>query len=1240
MIDNNDIKIEIKRICKIEGGRFQSMCNQILSEMGYRINPIGSHDESDKTTSGTPDTFFFKDGCYSLVEYTTQQDGIFRKIKSDINKCIDKIKKCKIETSKIIYFYASSKLKLEEYKELNDLCLSNSIVFELYNIDQIANILREYYPLIAKEYLDIEVDTLQVLSPTEYIKEYNMGKGSVKINNKLLHREEEKKEIIQSIYCNDITLISGKSGCGKTHLILDMMLNRENVLSEYVLLCIKNKNQNLFNDLQKYLKKGKKYIILIDDINNINDMDQILYYLNPTSGFELKIIATVRDYARNKVIDKISDFENTTNNLFSIGNIFIKQLADEQLKDIIINNTKIKQELIIRNIIYVAQGNARIMMMAADIVKNSKNKDNTIEDVYNSYYKNIVKQLSKKSATIMKSLAVVSLLNVIDLKSENHKELILLANLSEEQFRSDILLLHENEIINMIDEDVAKISEQCISNYSMFLSIYLNKEINISDLIINMFGHSKSRLVEDLNTLLNVFKSKGITDLIKSGVREVWEKIDIYNFDKYEFLDSFGSLIELETLNYCTDFIKACNCQNYIYNYNKINESNNKQYPNNNILKLLGKFKYSDKIEMALNIALEYIKKDNSVMPEAYKLFAHMWGYGDEIYYNDFHIQKLVLERLIVTNDKNDSNIMYLTLNLIKSYLKYSGDYSIYSGKRNIVITQYSLIESDTLRNFRNIIFDYLIELSNYDDNRIYIIDVLSNLYSSGYGKKENIKSILEKDYGKVREIINKLLPVDFKLSILIENLNEVYEKFDIEYIRLEFSASKNREYIYYKNIKDNIDTDYEDDKTVNNMKKLISKMSEKEIYDNIDALKIIECEELLEHSLEIEKGISSYIIALFEKDNIDISKLLNLFIKDDILKIFPDDRIIKYCIDNIGYKSTKEIVSKYDYDQKFYLVYRCYSYIPDKNICKKEVNEFLKFISNKVEIKKGYYLKLYFLEKFLIIDKNIFIKTLNIINNLYEEDLFILSLLTSSLFNEYSDSTPEKLLKFFKDDYDSLLRTYLLLIKKDDSLDYSGKYFKMFINLDYKKFIDKYLKFIEQNYELMHNEYCLLKYIWEYDDSIIKYTIDSIMTINNFKRTDILKLLFSNSKEYHELEERYLADLVKKYSKSEADIIDIFTVVSNRPSKERVKCIMEFLSINNDYKIFDKIQLESYSWSWNGSEIPIIDERIKYFKDLLENIQKIGINYIKHCLLIEKHIESLEKYKKSVYRKEFLFDW
>ena len=1238
MEDNNDLKIEIKKIGKLEGGRFQNMCNQILDEMGYRIHPLGSHDESDKTTPGTPDTFFLKDDCYTLVEYTTQEDGIFRKIKGDVNKCINKIKECKIEKAKIIEFYTSSNLKIEEFKELNDLCSSNNIILEIYNIDRIANLLRKEYPLIAKEYLGIAVDTLQVLSPKEYMKEYNMKRDSVKINDKLLYRDEEKKEILQNIFDNDITLISGKSGCGKTHLILDIMINDKSQLNEYKILCIKNRNQNLFDDLKKYLKKDNKYIIFIDDINNINDIGQILYFLNPINNLELKIVATVRDYAKSKVIEKIKTEENETDNCFKIGYIDIKQLTDEQLGEVIKKNTNIKNDLIIRDIIYVSQGNARILMMASNVIESGTGKTTTIEDIYNSYYDSAVKQLSEESSTIMKSLAVISILNAIDLKNDNHKSLITLFNLTENQFRKDMLILHDNEIIDMIDDDIAKISEQCISNYSMYLSLITKKDINVENLLINMYPYSKSRLIEDINLLLNVFHNQETLDLIKSGVSKVWNAIDTYKYDKFDFLDSFGSLLDYETLNFCSDFVKTINCNKIGFKYDEIITSKNREYPDNKLLNLLGKFKYSDKMELALNTIIEYIKKDNSTIPEAYKLFAYMWGYGDEIYYSDFHIQEKVVESLISSNDLEDDSITYLIMNLILHYLKFNGDYSFSSGKRNIVITQYCLNESDNLREFRNIMLDYLIEKSKSENNREYLINILNHLYSSGYGRDENIKLIMENDYEKVNKLINNLLPLNFEIAILTENINKEYKAFNVHH--LDINIQDDGIYKYYKMINNNIDHNYKSDKTIENMKKIINKLNVDEIYENINKIGIIENEKLLENKYDIGKGISSFIIALFEKEEIDVCKLLDLFISNNILKNFPVERVIKLCIDKVGYLKIKQIVSKYEYIQKPYFMFACYTLIPDNEICKKELDSFIEFISQKIIIRSGTSINLGFLEKYMSIDKNIYPKVLNIICDLYKDDLFVLSLMTSLLFNEYSENTPEKLTEYFKSDYDVLIKAYLLLLKNRDHLDYHGKYFDMFMNLDFKNFIDKYLNFIDNNPDIMHNNQNLLENIWKHDDEKIRYVIESILKITNFKRTNFLKLIFSNSKDNYAIEEKYLIDIIKKHSDNEDILTDLFIIISNRSKEGRIRCIIELLNVNNNYELFEKLQLESYNWSCSGSEIPIIESRIDYFKELLENIQRLGKNYIKHCLLVNNKIKLLEIHKKNTIRAEFLNDW
>ena len=61
----------------------------------------------------------------------------------------------------------------------------------------------------------------------------------------------------------------------------------------------------------------------------------------------------------------------------------------------------------------------------------------------------------------------------------------------------------------------------------------------IENLIINMYPYSKSRLIEDINLLINVFHNQETLDLIKLGVSQIWSQIDTYKYDKFDFLDSF-----------------------------------------------------------------------------------------------------------------------------------------------------------------------------------------------------------------------------------------------------------------------------------------------------------------------------------------------------------------------------------------------------------------------------------------------------------------------------------------------------------------------------------------------------------------------------------------------------------------------------------------------------------------------------------------------------------------------------
>lgn len=85
------VESEIKAI--IDVGIFQNLCNETLvRELNLPLNSLGSKSGSNKTTFGTPDTYFPDGDKYIFVEYTTTENEstkLFNKINDDIDKCFD-----------------------------------------------------------------------------------------------------------------------------------------------------------------------------------------------------------------------------------------------------------------------------------------------------------------------------------------------------------------------------------------------------------------------------------------------------------------------------------------------------------------------------------------------------------------------------------------------------------------------------------------------------------------------------------------------------------------------------------------------------------------------------------------------------------------------------------------------------------------------------------------------------------------------------------------------------------------------------------------------------------------------------------------------------------------------------------------------------------------------------------------------------------------------------------------------
>ena len=84
-----------------------------------------------------------------------------------------------------------------------------------------------------------------------------------------------------------------------------------------------------------------------------------------------------------------------------------------------------------------------------------------------------------------------------------------------------------------------------------------------------------------------------------------------------------------------------------------------------------------------------------------------------------------------------------------------------------------------------------------------------------------------------------------------------------------------------------------------------------------------------------------------------------------------------------------------------------------------------------------------------------------------------------------------------------------------------------------------------------------------------------------------------------------------------------IFGVITQFPTARRISFVASFLKHNNDFKAFERIPLEPCINSWQESAIPMLQERLEYFEDLLPLTNTV--KFLQHKQYIEQIIQSIQ---------------
>lgn len=1249
-----------KALQEIDATKFHKLLDAYLTKKtSYTIHSNGTKTGEDKPKKGTPDSYIIlEDGKYIFIEYTTQKTNIVKKFLKDLEKCFDEEKTgVKIVQINKIILVCNSDLNIQEIKQFIDYCSSKNVVCEFFENSYLANDLFSNYPNIAKEFLDISIDTGQILDCEEFIDAYEKNKFSTSLNTELQFRDMEIQKLKESLINNQITFITGVAGVGKTKLAIDIgsLYAKENGLNFKTIM---NRGVNIFDDLKVYFNSQyEQYLIFIDDVNRIHLSLEYLfeYYGEKINQGTIKIIATIRDYAKEKLFDKLPKS-------ISYYELELKPLSDNSIKKIVEKEYLITNHLYLNRIADISKGNPRLALMAASIVKKQDRLD-TIYDMttlYDEYFSSIEEDIAifEKDDLVLLSIAIISFFRIIDRENTQQIDMIEKAfDVSIDTIWKNIEELHRLEVVDMYENNVVKVSDQILSIYLFYKIVFIDKKIKMDIFLKHFFPSFKGKFVDALNPLLSSFDTNLILEVLRGPVNTLWVESLSNKQHLYEVIKTFWFLKQTDILIYFSEEIEQLNnAETDTDSLDIWKQMNTNQ--TDEILSNLSLFRHDslENIKISIELIIKYLTKMPSKIYEVIIVLTKNFGFKYDSYRYNYSKEKLLIDTLWELLEEGKNQLLTrLFIRVCSEFLKTEFEENEMK-RHSFIISRYKLYETEYLEELRNGIFEKLDILFSYE---FFLEDLecLIQKYPSGISCSIGISNVEKWDVQNILNLIEKYFNSSiYRHCQIVQNLlksfdghkliydNSVKEAFKHEAYELKnylflndvdisLEQPRNKEektdWDKIRQIKHEMLADFVKDYTLNDwlqlfdLCKLFFADQGRDTYNLKSNLN--ELFQIVAH-----KNETLYVDVLEKYLELGDPFLLNLNMSD-LIKI-------------LGKEKAFDFINKYLFHSQEVWLFNLLIAIDESKITPEDIQTLLKLYNSANFKNMPYHLN--YLIKYCNVDENIFLEIMTVlVSRVENEDISFVS--SSIIFNHFTE-----IFKIFdKYMYSDLIlfkKAYLFCLNYENHFDHDMIEFNKLLNFDIN-FVDDYIiNILNSNNKLISshdigNDFSL---IWKRDDyeKIFLKIIELIYSLKTkqlvWRKGELLKAFFINRENQDEIENRVdtlIQNYINLYFSDNERIIFIFELISEFSEERRIALISYFIARNNSFELFKQLSLEPMIRIWNGSRIPSLQKEINFYTSLLSLMTTSTL--LRHKQKVEQHINYLKQDMQRERKSDFMKD-
>lgn len=1234
---------------------FQRLCDLYLKARGYKgINSIGLVIGADKVLQGTPDTLFAQpDGRYIFAEYSTQQGGLAGKFEADLTNCFNP-EKTGVPVDRIheVILCHNFRLNSEEQYGLTEICRSHGVLLSIYGLSRIAYDLYQKFPGLAKDFLGIEVDTGQIVMVEEFITAYSKSIFATPLNTTFRFRNDEIEQALSLLESENLILIVGHAGVGKTRFALECLRRYADAHPEAQVRCIYNRGADLFEDVRVHFSPPGHYVILVDDTNRVSGFKYILQLLHDhRNDQKIKVVATVRDYALDKATEDARPFSR-------VAPVELTPLKEEEIKGIVRTEYNIQNSLYLERILDIAQGNPRVAIMAAAIAEREQTLQSidNVSALYDEYFHSMREELGDfTDPTLLQVAGLIAFFRAVDRSNGELMGAISDAfGIDPQEFWRAAQLLHKVEAVDMYEEEVVRVSDQVLSTYLFYLSVFQERKLDFATLLECFFPRYRHKVIDAINPVLSAFDRKLVREQLQSYVDRAWSVMQQREDanDLWHLMDVFWFVKQTETLLYVRERIRSL--QPELRPLSELTFAPGSQIaPQASILSILDNFRYVGEAErrIALTLLVDYLEKRPAEVPLLIRILAERFGIDRHSHLYGFCVERSVIDVLWERTDAGTNELVSrLFLVVAEAYLH--THFRTHESKNNATVTIYQFDVPDTkeLLELRQTIWSRVFVLYSLQSLQEPVLELFqkhtqAELRSASY-------DIIVKEASRLQEFFKTALdPRVYRHCVVVHDYLDMLERVGVE-VNEELKAYFTNETfalseLLFDDRKERRELGWQEYQKLQQERLTI--YTEKFTAADFEVF-FARCNAILDQSVrsqsefQVQMRVGDVLMNLADRDALLYERVLDNYLHSgNTLNLGPWVLAAKL-IEVNGPDQAYEILSKGEYPGQVIWLFGYFRVLPPQAVTRERLQQLFELYEKATA--NDVVRDMDSLLKFTPVDEMVVIRVTRIlIEKATADPGFGYTL--SSMFAHPSE-LGAKLPEIFAQEIDLMKQAYFIACTVEPHTDYDGHAFNMILDLD-PGFAGEWVtwKYKGKEWLSRYDDSRDYSFLWRRGDfaTVIPLVIKaahtaSPMPFDPFSYLDVFFTTGEGDSKAQILRDRQdivLDSLIEEHHTNLEFLQTLFGIISNLGAERRRGRIVTFLRYNQTFEAFTDLPLEPHSWSWSGSAVPMFQGRVDFFESLLPFLNTVEL--LQHKQRIEQKIQYLREDMEREKKKDFMSD-